>query len=37
MVKLQTAQDCGFFLWADDECSSWFKEVLRDLRNAVWE
>jgi len=37
MMKLQTGVDCGFFVWADEECSEWFKEVLRDLRDAVWE
>jgi len=37
MMKLQTGVDCGFFVWADEECSEWFKELLRDLRDAVWE
>jgi hypothetical protein len=36
MVKLQTGDDYRYFLWADEEASDWFKELLRDLRDAVW-
>ena len=33
---MQTAKDCGFYLWIDDESSEFMKELLWDLRDAVW-
>jgi chromosome segregation ATPase len=33
---MQTAEDCGFFRWLDEESSEFMKELLRDLRDAVW-
>lgn len=36
MLKLQTREDYGFYLWADDESSNFMKELLTDLRDAIW-
>nr|AGT16928.1 hypothetical protein SHCRBa_011_I19_R_260 [Saccharum hybrid cultivar R570] len=34
--KARTGDDYGYFLWADEEASDWFKELLRDLKDVVW-
>ncbi|CAN6333812.1 unnamed protein product [Urochloa humidicola] len=35
-MRARTDQDCGFFRWANAEFSAWGKELLRDLRDTVW-
>jgi hypothetical protein len=35
-LMLQTAKDCGFYFWIDEESSKFMKELLRDLWDAVW-
>ena len=34
---VQTEGDCGFYLWFDPEHTTFMKNLLFDLRNAVWE
>lgn len=29
-------EDYGFYVWADPESSDFMKELLQDLRNAIW-
>jgi hypothetical protein len=33
---LQTLQDCGYFEWVDPPPSKWMKELLLDLKAAVF-
>ena len=33
---LQMTKDCGFYHWIDEESSEFMKELLRDLRDAMW-
>jgi len=33
---LQTAKDCGFYLWVDEESSEFMNELLQNLWDAVW-
>lgn len=33
---MQTPGDCGYFKWLDEQPSEWFRELLVDLRDAVW-
>jgi uncharacterized protein (DUF3084 family) len=33
---LQKPQDCGYFEWVDPPTSKWIKELLLDLKNAVF-
>ncbi|KAG0532926.1 hypothetical protein BDA96_04G147200 [Sorghum bicolor] len=35
--RARTDMDCKFYSWADEECSAWYKELFRDLRDAVWK
>jgi hypothetical protein len=37
MLKMQTREDCRFYLWADEESSEFMKELLRDLCDDVWD
>ena len=34
---VQTEGDCGFYVWFDLEHKTFMKNLLFDLRNAVWE
>ncbi|KAG0546187.1 hypothetical protein BDA96_02G426300 [Sorghum bicolor] len=34
--KVRSCDECGFYQWVDEECSPWYKQLLRDLRDAVW-
>ena len=34
---VQTDGDCGFYVWFDLEHKTFMKNLLFDLRNAVWE
>lgn len=36
MIEVQSCDECGFYQWVDEECSPWYKQLLRDLRDAVW-
>ncbi|KAG0533061.1 hypothetical protein BDA96_04G160100 [Sorghum bicolor] len=35
--RARTDMDCKFYRWVDEECSAWYKELFRDLRDAVWK
>jgi len=36
VIEVQSCNECGFYQWVDEECSPWYKQLLRDLRDAVW-
>ncbi|RLM70037.1 hypothetical protein C2845_PM17G05610 [Panicum miliaceum] len=35
--RARTDGDCGFYVWYDPEHTTFMKNLLLDLRNAVWE
>ena len=37
LSAVQTDVDCGFYVWYDPEHTTFMKNLLLDLRNAVWE